>query len=589
MVTLADRYGETRCGRGKAMMLPSGKELRLDVLYATQGRREVFCMKRAAGEGSGGGGDGSSIYAVPSDKELRASLPRAGRRASMGECILAHGMRHRLDLNTVGGSNSSSKASGGRVKVSSLWMASGYTDDDCCRSSSDCSRTMASSWLPSSVSEDCDALVLDLTMVMQIAFLLLCRRGQLTEAAHIGANDGAAVTTVEEGGIECACYGAQDAVPLSSRRLACAESRQFAQKLVVGRWPQRVYCTILPKSTIRRSSGKSVCWTVLPSKQDHHHHHHQRKWRPQEGKRQYRSRWAWCWGFQRERKSRKVTRPLGGDARDDGTSDDCEQRARSLLNDVQDRLSVSEEKQERRQARGSACFPPRRRRRRHLNPLASRRQSGRRRASFSFSAGCSAFITGIAALLYSSTTIAGITAATTAVVTTGRAFPEVDARGQERREQQGQLREQRQKEGQRRRAEVDSTPQLNSRLAGFGVNDAGSDHGIGEMQMPMLRRQSLKPTTLKAQRGSTSGSDEVRGWDEEGKAKVAKEKDPKGVSALVIGGNFTLNGQSTNVAQYDPVRWVRLPTLDFQNGIEHMGEFSGPCRRSSSGTKKNEI
>lgn len=52
--------------------------------------------------------------------------------------------------------------------------------------------------------------------------------------------------------------------------------------------------------------------------------------------------------------------------------------------------------------------------------------------------------------------------------------------------------------------------------------------------------------------GSKKGSESTSGGGGSGSTKKVEE--PEAVAALVIGGNFTLNGKSTNVAQYDPAR-----------------------------------
>lgn len=54
--------------------------------------------------------------------------------------------------------------------------------------------------------------------------------------------------------------------------------------------------------------------------------------------------------------------------------------------------------------------------------------------------------------------------------------------------------------------------------------------------------------------GSKKGSGSTSGGDGGGSGSTKKVDEPESVAALVIGGNFTLNGKSTNVAQYDPVR-----------------------------------
>ncbi|CAM9750655.1 unnamed protein product, partial [Ectocarpus sp. 13 AM-2016] len=53
--------------------------------------------------------------------------------------------------------------------------------------------------------------------------------------------------------------------------------------------------------------------------------------------------------------------------------------------------------------------------------------------------------------------------------------------------------------------------------------------------------------------GSSSGSGGGGGGDGSGGKKKEDAAQPKALEALVVGGNFTLNGKSTNVAQYDPV------------------------------------
>lgn len=77
-----------------------------------------------------------------------------------------------------------------------------------------------------------------------------------------------------------------------------------------------------------------------------------------------------------------------------------------------------------------------------------------------------------------------------------------------------------------------------SSMGGDDVGREASGHGVG-----LGARRALGRTSKKG--GSSSYSP---------KAKGGKTSDPEGLSALVIGGNFTLNGKSSNVAQYDPVR-----------------------------------
>lgn len=66
-----------------------------------------------------------------------------------------------------------------------------------------------------------------------------------------------------------------------------------------------------------------------------------------------------------------------------------------------------------------------------------------------------------------------------------------------------------------------------------------SGDGGGERVRPTPQRSLSR--SEKGSKGSSKGG------------KGGKEE-PKAVEALVIGGNFTLNGKSTNVAQYNPVR-----------------------------------
>lgn len=71
-----------------------------------------------------------------------------------------------------------------------------------------------------------------------------------------------------------------------------------------------------------------------------------------------------------------------------------------------------------------------------------------------------------------------------------------------------------------------------------GLLSPSGDGGGGRVRPAPQRSLSRAETGSK---GSSKGG------------KGGKEE-PKAVEALVIGGNFTLNGKSTNVAQYDPVR-----------------------------------
>lgn len=75
----------------------------------------------------------------------------------------------------------------------------------------------------------------------------------------------------------------------------------------------------------------------------------------------------------------------------------------------------------------------------------------------------------------------------------------------------------------------------------FGVGLDGSDASSGAD----VRGEMHRLLKRKSDKGSKGAGD--------GAGKTSSE-DPRSVSALVVGGNFTLNGQSTNVAQYDPVR-----------------------------------
>lgn len=56
--------------------------------------------------------------------------------------------------------------------------------------------------------------------------------------------------------------------------------------------------------------------------------------------------------------------------------------------------------------------------------------------------------------------------------------------------------------------------------------------------------------------GASSDSGGGGGGDGSAGKKKEDTTQPKALEALVVGGNFTLDGKSTNVAQYDPVRLV---------------------------------
>ncbi|CAM9802571.1 unnamed protein product, partial [Scytosiphon promiscuus] len=81
-----------------------------------------------------------------------------------------------------------------------------------------------------------------------------------------------------------------------------------------------------------------------------------------------------------------------------------------------------------------------------------------------------------------------------------------------------------------------------------GDGDGGGSAGGSRRALGLSEK-----TSVGSGGGSTSGSGGTSG---EGKKTAAKEDNankPKAFEALVVGGNFTLNGKSTNVAQYDPV------------------------------------
>lgn len=56
--------------------------------------------------------------------------------------------------------------------------------------------------------------------------------------------------------------------------------------------------------------------------------------------------------------------------------------------------------------------------------------------------------------------------------------------------------------------------------------------------------------------GSGGGGEGGSGGGGNKKVSSKDDSEPKALEALVVGGNFTLHGKSTNVAQYDPVRCV---------------------------------
>ena len=84
---------------------------------------------------------------------------------------------------------------------------------------------------------------------------------------------------------------------------------------------------------------------------------------------------------------------------------------------------------------------------------------------------------------------------------------------------------------------------------GVGVIDGvGGEAGVRGFGATVRRALALAKSREEGPGGSSDGSK---------KDKKDKDKDKlKDVAALVIGGNFTLNGKSTNVAQYDPIRWA---------------------------------
>ena len=104
------------------------------------------------------------------------------------------------------------------------------------------------------------------------------------------------------------------------------------------------------------------------------------------------------------------------------------------------------------------------------------------------------------------------------------------------------------------------------RRSGSGRVSVNDDGGLGAAAAAAARRALAVSDkgTVGSSRGSGGGDGGGKGKTKDKKTKAkSKEKEkeqedtaPKALEALVVGGNFTLNGKSTNVAQYDPVRWV---------------------------------
>lgn len=90
----------------------------------------------------------------------------------------------------------------------------------------------------------------------------------------------------------------------------------------------------------------------------------------------------------------------------------------------------------------------------------------------------------------------------------------------------------------------------------FGDSGGGGGGG-GEVAGEGGFGPAVERVLASAESGGGGGSDERSNKDKSGKKDKDKDK-VKAVGALVIGGNFTLNGKSTNVAQYDPIRYTSV-------------------------------
>lgn len=96
---------------------------------------------------------------------------------------------------------------------------------------------------------------------------------------------------------------------------------------------------------------------------------------------------------------------------------------------------------------------------------------------------------------------------------------------------------------------------------------SGDDGGLGAAGLRALA-VSDKGTVGSGGGGSKGKATDKKASKSKTKTKVKEKEDttPKALEALVVGGNFTLNGKSTNVAQYDPVRWAAR-----KSGTVHVG------------------
>lgn len=183
------------------------------------------------------------------------------------------------------------------------------------------------------------------------------------------------------------------------------------------------------------------------------------------------------------------------------------------------------------------------RRPRHLPPTESRRQ-GRAGASTATSISC---LAGTAALLLTATVgVVRVSAATSPVPNTELGVARDHQQRQQWLDEPGL-----------------EPPLVGPEVGGFGQSEdvqVGNDvGGVGGVFRPRLRRRSLKKKVDRDDQGKDtdlkgfSFAEDGGGGSSKRKVKQAKES-LTAVPALVIGGNFTLNGKTTNVAQYDPVR-----------------------------------
>lgn len=265
----------------------------------------------------------------------------------------------------------------------------------------------------------------------------------------------------------------------------------------------------------------------------------------------------WLWLLRRRPGKRRRWRRCGGTDDDDDKTVSChrDKLARNR------RPGVTSEEPEVR-SRGPVIATDRRRPR-HLSPTEVRRRArpgASTATSVSFLAGTAA-----ALLLTATVGVVGVNPASTPGANTAL-----------RMERGHQQRQQEQHPEQQEWLESGLKQPLEGREAGgFGQSEkirTGDDGGeVGGFFRPRLWRRSLKKQVDQDDHARDTDlegfyvhGDEGNGGGSGGGGSGSNSKGTANqgqghhtaaaVSALVIGGNFTLNGKTTNVAQYDPVR-----------------------------------